>query len=290
MLVLVHGGAGDVPDDRVPRHVEGCRAAARAGLEALRGGGSALEAAVAAVVVLEDDPVFNAGTGACLTREGKIELDAAVMEGPSLRFGGVAAMPPFQNPILVARAVLEDGEHILYSGDGAAAFAHEKGFAPATLESLRTETAEKRLAAVLAKRAEPGWAGGTVGAVAVDGAGRVAAATSTGGMVGKRAGRIGDTPLIGCGTWADGTVAVSATGHGELISRVLLSKTAADLVGAGASPEEAAQSALAALGSRVGGKAGIILVDRAQRIGVRTTTRTMTWACAQGDGTESAGS
>jgi len=291
LLVLVHGGAGDVSADRVERHVHGCQAAAKAGLAALTGGGSALDAVVAAVIVLEDDPVFNAGRGACLNREGGIELDAAVMEGTTARFGGVAAMPPFANPIRIARAVLEDGEHILLAAEGAAAFAREKGFEPATQASLETEMARTRLAEVLAKRAEPGWAGGTVGAVAVDALGRVAAATSTGGMVGKRRGRIGDTPLVGCGTWADdATVAASATGHGEPISRVLLSRTAADLALGGRSPQDAAESALATLGAKTGGKAGIILVDRVGRIGIRTTTRTMTWAWAKGDGSESAGS
>ncbi len=289
-LVIVHGGAGDVPEDRIPRHLDGCRAAARAGAAVLGAGGSALDAAIAAVVLLEDDPVFNAGTGACLTREGGIEMDAAVMEGTGLRFGGICAAPPFKNPIRIARAVLDDGEHILFAGEGAGRFAREKGFEPAALEELRTQMAVHRLEEVLAKRAEPGWAGGTVGAVAVDTSGHVAAATSTGGMVGKRTGRVGDTPLIGCGTWADDrSVAASATGHGENISRVLLSRAAADLVQTGRSPQEAAQAALAHLLERTGGRAGIILVDPAGRTGIHTTTRTMTWARASTDGTEHAG-
>jgi beta-aspartyl-peptidase (threonine type) len=285
----VHGGAGDVPEDRVPRHVDGCRAAARAGASVLGAGGSALDAAIAAVVVLEDDPVFNAGTGACLTRDGTIEMDAAVMDGGALRFGGVCAMPPFRNPIRIARAVLDDGEHILLAGEGAARFARERGFAPATLEELRTEMAVARLREVLARRAEPGWAGGTVGAVAVDSAGHLAAATSTGGMVGKRAGRVGDTPLIGCGTWADDrTVAASATGHGENISRAILARTAADLVGAGKPPQEAAQHALEQMLDRTGARAGVILVDPTGRVGIHTTTRTMTWALASTSGEQRA--
>src|SRR5580658_8905635 len=136
--VLVHGGAGDVAAERVARHVDGCRAAAQAAADVLRGGGRALDAVERAVAALEDDPSFNAGTGACLNAEGLIELDASIMEGSRLRAGGVCALPPFLNPIAIARAVLEDGQHVLYAGEGAARFAIDRGFTPSTAEAMTT--------------------------------------------------------------------------------------------------------------------------------------------------------
>mgnify|MGYP001588555672 CR=1 FL=1 len=195
--IIVHGGAGDLEEAAVPDHVAGCRAAARAGGAILAQGGSALDAVVAAVRVLEDDPRFNAGRGACLTRDGTIELDAAVMSGEGLRAGAVAALPPFKNPIDIARALLDRGEHVLLAAEGAAAFARECGFAPCSREDLLTEQALARWKGMRgARRVEAGSPGGTVGAVACDAAGHVAAATSTGGTAGKRSGRVGDTPVL----------------------------------------------------------------------------------------------
>src|SRR5690606_33541791 len=212
-VVVVHGGAGAVPPARRPAHAAGCRLAAEAGLAILTGGGTALDAAMRAVEVLEDDPSFNAGTGACLAEDGSLELDASIMDGRDLRFGAVACLPPFKNPIRIARAVLDDGRHTLYAAEGAARFAREHGFSPADPASMITEAARVRLAQVLAGRGDGGWAGGTVGAVACDASGNVAAATSTGGMVAKRGGRVGDTPLPGAGTFADDLAgACSATG------------------------------------------------------------------------------
>jgi beta-aspartyl-peptidase (threonine type) len=256
--------------------------AARAGLLVMEAGGSALDAAERAVVVLEDDPHFNAGTGACLTESGGIELDASVMEGTTLRAGAVAALPPFRNPVRIARAVMEDGRHLLYAADGAAAFARGKGFAPSTVEEMRTQAAVNRLELVQKGRAGKGWAGGTVGAVACDAQGRVAAATSTGGTVGKAPGRIGDTPIIGAGTYADDrSGACSATGIGETIMRACLSRLVCELMESGLAAQAAADRAIASFGERVGGSGGIVIVDRHGNAAWARNTPTMTWAVAR---------
>ncbi len=280
-LVAVHGGAGDVPDARRPLHEEGAKRAAAVGRDVLARGGSALDAVQAAVEVLEDDPLFNAGTGACLTAAGTLELDASVMEGTTLRAGAVTVLPPFQHPIAIARAVLEDGRHVLYAAEGARDFAERAGFAPSTLAAMCTPDAAERLKLVLAGRAGPGWAGGTVGAVARDAEGRVAAATSTGGTVGKLPGRIGDSPLPGCGTYADDEGgACSATGAGEAIIRVTLARMVVDLMRGGVPAPEAAKAAIATFGARVAGSGGIVVVDRHGRPGFAWNTRTMSHAVA----------
>jgi L-asparaginase / beta-aspartyl-peptidase len=280
--VLVHGGAGDLRPDRVPEHVAGCVEAAAAAAELLRSGASALDAVQRAVAVLEDNPCFNAGTGACLNAEGLIELDAALMEGTGLRAGAVCALPPFLHPIAIARAVLDDQRHVLYAAEGAARFAREHGFHPVTSEVMTTEAARARWVAARAGQAGEGWAGGTVGAVARDARGAVAAATSTGGLVNKRAGRVGDTPLPGAGTYADDEGgAGSATGAGEAIIRIVLTKCAIDALRAGVHPDAAARAGIGALGARVGGTGGLILVDRTGRLGLARNTASMSWA-AQG--------
>ncbi len=279
--VIVHGGAGDVPAERRAAHAEGCRVAAAAAMQVLAGGGRALDAVQRAVEILEDDPRFNAGTGACLTLAGHVELDASIMDGRDLRFGGVCALPPFKNPIAIARAVLEDGAHVLYAGEGAAELARRAGFSPVDESELVTEAARKKLEAAIAAGRAANWAGGTVGAVARDRAGSVAAATSTGGTAGKRRGRVGDTPIPGGGTWADDLAgAVSATGHGEGILRVALaSAVAADLAG-GALAGQAASDGILMLERRVGSPAGVIVVDRQGRLGFARSTSTMSWAAA----------
>jgi beta-aspartyl-peptidase (threonine type) len=277
--VLVHGGAGDVKKESVARHVDGCRAAAEAAAAVLRAGGEAIDAAQRAVEILEDDPCYNAGTGACLDADGAISLDAAIMEGAGLRAGGVCALPPFRHPIAIARAALEDGQHVLYAGEGAARFAVERGFSPATLEEMITETARTRWNAVRASAAGAG--GGTVGAVVRDARGSVACATSTGGRVNKRPGRVGDSPLLGAGTYADDeSGACSATGDGEAAMRVCLAKTASDWMRDGAHPEEAARAVIRLFARRARGTGGVILVDRDGRLGFARNTKTMTWAAA----------
>jgi beta-aspartyl-peptidase (threonine type) len=280
--VLVHGGAGELRPDRVDDHVAGCQAAAAAAAQLLRSGGRALDAVQRAVFELESNPCFNAGTGACLNAEGLIELDAALMEGTDLRVGAVCALPPFLHPIAIARAVLEDGRHVLYASEGAARFAREQGFEPVSSERMTTEAARVRWEAARAGRVGSGWAGGTVGAVARDVKGTVAAATSTGGLVNKRVGRVGDSPVPGAGTYADDEGgACSATGGGEGILRVVLAKSAIDALRAGALPVPAARANIALLGARVGGAGGLILVDRTGRLGLARNTASMSWA-AQG--------
>lgn len=275
----MHGGAGEVSAESLPAHVEGCRIAAQEGARVLAGGGSALDAVQRAVEVLEDDPRFNAGTGACLDEDGLVLLDASIMEGAELRAGGVCALPPFLHPIAIARAALEDGRHILYAGEGAARFAKAHGFTPSTSEAMTTERSRAKWEHARKAHEAQGWAGGTVGAVARDASGHVAAATSTGGMVNKRAGRVGDSPVLGAGTYADDLAgACSNTGDGEAIMRVCLAKLAVDSVGAGKSPEESARLAAQVLTDRGRGSGGIILVDKSGRLAWARTTKTMTWA------------
>jgi beta-aspartyl-peptidase (threonine type) len=287
--VLVHGGAGSLSADRIPSHVAGCRRAAAAGAEVLRAGGSAIDAVQRAVEVLEDDPQFNAGTGAALTRDATLELDASIMDGATLAAGAVCALPPFRNPIAIARAVLRDGRHVLYGGDGARRFAEANGFTAADPTSMITSAARQRLADVRARRAEPGWAGGTVGAVAFDGT-HVAAGTSTGGTADKAVGRVGDSPILGAGTLADDeSGAASATGIGEAIMKVSLTRVVCELMRSGASPHDAAARAVEELARRLGSEAGVIAIGRDGRVGWAKNTRTMSFAYAAIDGREEAG-
>jgi L-asparaginase / beta-aspartyl-peptidase len=201
--VVVHGGAGAIKEASRASRESGCRAAAEAARLVLKSGGSALDAVQRAVELLEDDPLFNAGTGGSLTSNGHLELDAAIMQGRGLRAGAVCALPAFKNPIAIARRVLDEGKHVLYAAHGAEAFARGQGFAPAAEEEMITSSARERLAQALAGSPGSGGAGHTVGAVALDQSGDVAAATSTGGITGKAPGRVGDSPLLGAGTYAD---------------------------------------------------------------------------------------
>jgi beta-aspartyl-peptidase (threonine type) len=261
--IVVHGGAGATPAERHARLRAGCRAAAEAGRAILDGGGSALDAVVAAVRLLEDDPEFNAGLGSALTRDATVETDAAVMDGATRRVGAVGAVPELGCAIALARAVLDAGEHVLLAGPAALRFAAEVGIAPAAPGSLVTERARLRLE----QR-------GTVGAVARDRAGRFAAATSTGGISGKRSGRIGDSPIPGAGTWADERVAISATGDGEAILRMALAR---DVAGRGGVLVDAATSALLELARITGGSAGLIAIDARDVVAIQLGP---TMACA----------
>jgi beta-aspartyl-peptidase (threonine type) len=257
--IVVHGGAGRVPAERHDRLRAGVRAAAAAGDAILAAGGSAIDAVVAAVRVLEDDPEFNAGTGAALTRDGTVETDACVMDGATRRVGSVAAVPDLGCAIAVARAVLDDGEHVMLAGPAAWRFASERGFAPAAAGSLVTERRLAQLRDELARRTAD-RSGGTVGAVARDREGQLAAATSTGGIVAKRSGRVGDSPVPGAGTWADTFAAISATGDGEAILRVCLARSVAAQIATRSSTEAAIQTALAELATMTAGSAGLIVV------------------------------
>ena len=268
--IVVHGGAGrELPDDRAPRRA-GVARAAEVGWSVLAAGGSALDAAVEAVAVLEDDPSFNAGLGSVLTTAGTVEMDAAVMAGDTLAAGAVGTVRGVRNPIRLARAVLAEGREVLLVGEGAEALAARHGLARCAPEALVTEDARRRW------RERQGGPHGTVGAVACDARGHVAAATSTGGVAGKRPGRVGDSALIGAGTYADDRLgAGSATGPGEAIIRVCLVRAALELVGRGEDPAEAAQHALADLERRLGAPAGLVLVDASARVGIAHTTGAM---------------
>jgi beta-aspartyl-peptidase (threonine type) len=259
--IAVHGGCGrwDGRDTRAA--LRGVRAAVEAARRILAGGGSAVDAVCAAVVVLEDDPLFNAGTGSTLNRDGDAEMDASVMTGARLLCGGVAAIRRVRNPILVARRVMEETPHVLLAGRGATAFARRQGFRdydPITRESRR------RFRSAIAADA----AGGTVGAVAVDAKGRLAAATSTGGTALKLPGRVGDSPVPGAGNYATRFAAASATGRGELILRHAVTKSLCDRVAAGRSAGRAAQATLRRLPLERGESVGVIALDRLPRIGV----------------------
>lgn len=281
-VVIVHGGAGHVPVDRRPLHAAGCRRAADAGLAAMLDAGDPVAAVLKAVSTLEDDPQFNAGTGACLGEDGELEFDASIMVGHDLSFGGVACLSPFRNPIDVADAVRRDGRHTLYAGPGAVRFARENGFVPVTDGSMVTESARARLERVRAGDPEVGWAGNTVGAVARGRDGRIAAATSTGGTVGKVPGRVGDSPLPGAGTYADDDSAgCSTTGIGEEIMRFVLARHACDLVRSGLPAQVAADAAVAAFGARIGGRGGLVLVGRGGDVGFARNTETMSYAIAR---------
>lgn len=258
--IVVHGGCGRWAPGATADALRGVRAAVSAGRRVLAAGGTALDAVCAAVVALEDDPLFNAGTGAVLNRDGAVEMDASVMTGRDLRAGGVAALARVRNPVLVARKVMEATPHVLLAGAGATEFARAAGFPdydPVTRASLR----RFRLSA--AARAP-----GTVGAVALDARGHLAAATSTGGVALKHPGRVGDSPIPGAGNYASALAAASATGNGELMMRTLAAKTVCDLVAAGRSAQRAAAAAVRALPAQSGESGGMIALDARGRIGV----------------------
>lgn len=246
-MILVHGGAGNLAPERHDRLRAGCRAAAAAGKAVLDRGGSALDAVVAAVRVLEDDPEFDAGIGSQLTRDGTVETCATVMDGARRKAGAVAAVPDLGAPVIVARAMLETGEHVLFAGEAAKKYAAEIGFQPAPPNSLITQASSQRWHEVSAELKAGGKPtnieGGGVGAVARDKAGNFAAATSTGGTVFRRAGAIDDASVPGIGTWADDNCAVSTSG-GEALFRIAFAKDIAARVDDGDSIRSAAKDAL----------------------------------------------
>lgn len=287
-MIVCHGGAGLVAPERHDRLRAGVRAAAAAGHRILVAGGSALDAVVLAVRILEDDPEFNAGTGSALTRDGTVETDASVMDGATQRVGAVAAVPDLANPITLAHAVLLAGEHAILAGAEAWRFAAEHAITPAPDGALVTDRARTRLADELARRSaatSAGPSGGTVGAVARDRAGRFAAATSTGGIVGKRRGRVGDSPIPGAGTWADARYAISATGDGEAILRVALARTIAMRAGSGIGLGDAVTASLHELQQITGGSAGVIAIDGTRWVAHQLSpTMPVAWIDASGPG------
>jgi beta-aspartyl-peptidase (threonine type) len=266
--IAVHGGAGTILRENLTEAMRGeyeagLGAALDAGAKLLAEGGNALDAVAATVVLLEDDPHFNAGRGATFTFDGKIELDAAIMDGRTRAAGAVAGVTRERNPVLIARAVMEHSPHVFLAGAGAERFAREQGFEP--VDPAWFETAERRRQFEEFRQRKSGWFDGsvkygTVGAVARDRQGHVAAATSTGGLTGKRWGRVGDSPVIGAGTYADDRAcAVSATGAGEYFIRTAAAKAIADrMVLLGESAQAAADAVIAEIGE-LGGEGGVIV-------------------------------
>ena len=310
--LLVHGGAWAIPASDAPAHEAGVRTALETGYAILARGGSALDAVEAAVIVLEDDPTFDAGCGSFLTSDGTVQLDALLMDGGRMKAGGVACVERILNPILAARLVLEQSPHVYFVGTGAEAFAASHGM---TLidnrelvldrERTRLSRAQSRQAAGLADETfsghihrddkspetavdligtdlpESACSHDTVGAVALDVHGNLAAGTSTGGTLNKTPGRVGDSSLIGCGCYADNlAAAVSLTGWGEPIMKLVLGKWATDRVAAGSAPEFAAREAISYLFNRLGGHGGIILLGPDGRFGIAHNTPAMAWGIA----------
>jgi beta-aspartyl-peptidase (threonine type) len=308
--LLVHGGAWAIPDDVAAAHQSGVRNALEAGYRILTRGGSALDAVEASVTFLEDDPTFDAGRGSFLTSDGRVQLDALLMDGGRMKAGGVACVERLRNPIQAARLVLEQSPHVYFVGVGAEEFAQSHGMplienAELVLdrERERLKIAREREAAGLADATFSGLeddkgpetamprvtdsSHDTVGAVALDARGNIAAATSTGGTLNKTPGRVGDSSLIGCGCYADNmSAAVSLTGWGEPIMKLVLGKWATDRVAAGSAPELAAREAIAYLHNRLGGHGGIILLSPDGRFGIAHNTPAMAWGLATGSGME----
>lgn len=280
-VILVHGGAGNDFDDRVPAFRSGVERAARAGWQALNQGSSAVDAVQAAVQVLEDDPNFDAGHGSFLNANNEVEMDAMIMEGRHLSYGAVAGIQRVSSPVSVACLVMERTHHSMVVGAGAEQFARAMGVPVCPMEELVTGSSTHLLKPEdrVFRPGEPG--GDTVGAIALDGQGVLAVAVSTGGTAGKMPGRVGDSPIIGCGGYADNDLgAAAATGHGESLMKIVISKTACDYLGGGMHPQQAAETVLALLARKAGGaQGGIILMSPRGEVGSAFNTHHMVHAC-----------
>jgi len=267
----VHGGAGAIADALVKGHLQGCREAAEEGLRLLWEGAPAEEAVERAICLLEDDEVFDAGRGSFLNMDGVVEMDAAFMEGASLLVGAVAGVRKFAHPISLARLVMES-EHVLLVGEGATRFALSHGLRQCPAEWLIVP--REREAWERQRRAQ--GVGDTVGAVALDERGHLAVGLSTGGRPFKFPGRVGDVPCVGAGFYVDdGVGGVAASGEGEAILRVTLARRVMEQLEKGVHPQEAASWAIGLLYQRVGGHAGLIVLDRQGRVGCTFNTRRM---------------
>ena len=272
-VIAIHGGAGVMRRDKPgAANRAGLERALEAGYEVLRTGRSSIDAVTAAVMVLEDDPLFNAARGGSLNSDGDVEMDASIMEGAKLRAGAVAAVRRIRNPVLAARAVMEKTRHVLLAGEGAERFARKQGL---KLESPAYFRTARQLASLKRKNYH-----GTVGAVALDADGNLAAATSTGGYTGKMPGRIGDSPIVGAGTYADNRAcAVSGTGLGEAFIRAAVAhdmcarmryRGVSLIVAAGAALKNVAQ---------LGGDGGLVAVDRRGNVAMPFNSEGMYRAC-----------
>jgi L-asparaginase / beta-aspartyl-peptidase len=284
-VLIVHGGAWDIPSDEIAAHTRGVTRAAKVGFDLLREGAAALDAVEAAVTVLEDDETFDAGRGSFLTADGRVQLDALMMDGATLRAGAVACVERLRNPIQAARLVLERSPHVYFVGPGAEEFARRQGLSLIDNQELvidrereRLQAAQARARAGIEDQTFTGNQHDTVGAVALDLAGNLATATSTGGTLNKTPGRVGDSSVIGSGGYADNrSAAASLTGWGEPIMKLVLAKWAVDRVPL-LGPEQAAEDAIAYLYSRLQGHGGMILLAPDGRYGIAHNTPRMAWA------------
>jgi beta-aspartyl-peptidase (threonine type) len=314
-VLLVHGGAWAIPAEVAEEHERGVKAALEAGYAALERGAAAVDAVEIAVSAMEDDEAFDAGRGSFLTNDGRVQMDALLMDGGRMKAGGVACVERLKNPIQAARLVLERSPHVYFVGEGAERFAAEHGMGlienselVLERERLRLKDAQGRMARGLGDNTfsgddafprddkgpetafaadAPDFSGhdfsshDTVGAVALDGYGNLAAGTSTGGTLNKTPGRVGDSSLIGCGCYADNhAAAVSLTGWGEPIMKLVLGKWATDRVAQGVNPELAAQQAIQYLYARMQGHGGMILLGPDGQFGMAHNTPGMAWGVA----------
>ena len=290
--LMVHGGAGaldNVRDDKTAlRYLESIRSTLEHGRQVMELGGSALQAVEACASLLEDDPVFNAGCGSVLNEYGKVEMDAAIMDGRDLSAGAVAAVDNIANPVQLAHLVLARSEHVMLIAEGAMRFADHCGMArvpedyfytPDRVEQLRQARLKDKIMLDHDDSSEDSEDRkyGTIGAIARDQNGNLAAATSTGGIVNKRIGRVGDSPIVGAGLWADNeTCAVSATGFGEDFMRTVISKTISDFIMMkGMDAEQATRAGIEYLQRKLKGRGGVIVIDRNGNCASGFTTRKM---------------
>lgn len=300
LTILLHGGSGRLhpPGTPFPQQAAYARAlaaAAQAGFAMLAAGGHSVVAVEASLRILEDSPLFNAGRGSVFSHAGFNEMDAAIMEGSTLRAGAVAGVRRIKNPISAARAVLERSAHVLLTGAGADEFALQAGLEIAAPAWFRTEERWQQLLALRQAEAQtspsapvptpPAAKYGTVGAVALDQAGGLAAGTSTGGMLNKKFGRVGDSPLIGAGTYANHVCAVSGTGHGEFFIRYTVARDIAALMEyGGLSVQEAAHQVIHEKVAPAGGKGGVIALDAQGNLAMPHSTEGLFWASVRADG------
>ncbi|XP_004556028.1 isoaspartyl peptidase/L-asparaginase [Maylandia zebra] len=289
-VLVVHGGAWAIPDELAKASVDGVKTAAREGFSVLKRGGSAVDAVEVAVRALEDNTVFDAGHGAVLNKDGEVELDAIIMDGRTLATGAVSSVKNIANPVSLARAVMEKTSHVMLTSQGANLFAESIGISTVPTETLVTEyerrewEKHKNYMTGVIEDFNTQWAHDTVGAVALDSAGNVACATSTGGIRNKMVGRVGDSPVIGCGGYADNlSGAVSCTGHGESILKVTLARLILSKIEQGKSVTEASQMSLQHMGDRVKGAGGAIVVSPSGHWAATFTTERMAWAAVEQD-------
>lgn len=262
-VIIVHGGAKTISENKLEANHAGCRAAAEAGWQVLRCGGSAAAAVEAAIRVFESDQTFNAGFGSTLNREGEVEDDAAMMDGATLAWGAIAAVQGVRHPISAARKIMDEKSQLLVARSGET-FAVDHGLEMGAKQEMVSEEQYQEWKESIEVLERPN----TVGCVALDIEGHLVAGTSTGGITGQSPGRVGDSALVGCGLYADNCLgACSTTGDGESLISVVLAKTAIDALAADRHPDEAAQQAINTLVNRVEGEAGCILIDRQGRVG-----------------------